>query len=128
MPVFWLATEDHDFAEVNHCLGLRQSNRPVRFEVNGRIGQQRPVGSIAIDSWPVEQLRASLAGLPFGDEVASAGGRSLPPGASMGEAFHRLLERLLKPYGFLFIDPLHPATRQACRADAAAAPFRWARI
>ena len=30
----------------------------------------------------------------------------------MGQAFHCMLERLLKPYGFLFLDPLHPKTRQ----------------
>ena len=30
----------------------------------------------------------------------------------MGSAFHGLLDRLLKPYGFLFLDPLHPTTRK----------------
>lgn len=30
----------------------------------------------------------------------------------MGQAFHCMLERLLKPYGFLFLDPLHPKARQ----------------
>lgn len=111
VPVFWLATEDHDFAEVNHAWGFNQSIRPVRFQVDGQSGG-RPVGSIAIDSWPVDKFRESVADMPFGAEVAGLVEEAYVPGASMGEAFHRLLSKLLKPYGFLFLDPLHPTTRQ----------------
>jgi bacillithiol biosynthesis cysteine-adding enzyme BshC len=112
VPVFWLATEDHDFAEVNHSWGFDQATRPVRYEVNGNSGSNRPVGSIAIDQWPLPELRSSLDGLPFGTEVANLVEEAYRPGVSLGTAFQRLLEPLLKPYGFLFIDPLHPATRK----------------
>ncbi len=112
VPVFWLATEDHDFAEVNHAWSFDHANRPRRFEVNGHSGNNRPVGSIAIDNWPVDEFRTSLAELPFGDEVASLLEETYSPGTSMGEACRRMLERLLKPYGFLFLDPLHPTTRK----------------
>ncbi len=112
VPVFWLATEDHDFAEVSHSWSFDQSVRPVRFEVNGHSGSNRPVGSIEIQQWPIEQLRASLAGLPYGEEVVKLVEEAYRPGASLGDAFQKLLEPLLKPYGFLFIDPLHPATRK----------------
>ena len=111
VPVFWLATEDHDFAEVNHAWGFDAATHPVKFAVTGPNGG-RPVGSIAVDSWPTADFRQSVADLPFGDEVASLVEEAYAPGASMGEAFHRLLSKLLKPYGFLFIDPLHPTTRQ----------------
>jgi bacillithiol synthase len=112
VPVFWLATEDHDFAEVNHAWSFDHANRPVRFEVNGHAGNNRPVGSIVIDKWPVEQFRASVAEFPFGAEVAKLVEETYSPGVSLGDACRRLLERLLQPYGFLFLDPLHPTTRQ----------------
>lgn len=112
VPMFWLATEDHDFAEVNHSWGFNQSREPVRFEVNGHAGGNRPVGNIEIASWPVEELRQSLSGLPFAEDVSQLIAETYRPGASLGAAFQSLLERLLKPYGFLFIDPLHPATRK----------------
>ena len=112
VPVFWLATEDHDFAEVNHAWSFDHANRPVRFEVNGHAGNNRPVGSIVIDKWPVEEFRASVADFPFGTEVADLVEETYRPGVSLGDACRRLLERLLQPYGFLFLDPLHPTTRQ----------------
>ena len=83
----------------------------MRFQVNGQNGG-RPVGAIAIDRWPADEFRQSVAAFPFGDEVASMVEEAYTPGASMGEAFHRLLSKLLKPYGFLFLDPLHPAVRE----------------
>src|SRR5207253_4879079 len=46
VPVFWLATEDHDFAEINHCFVFNGSHEPVRLEVAGGNGGQRPVGGI----------------------------------------------------------------------------------
>jgi bacillithiol biosynthesis cysteine-adding enzyme BshC len=112
VPVFWLATEDHDFAEVNHAWSFDHANRPVRFEVNGQGGNNRPVGFIVIVKWPVERFRASVAEFPFGAEVANLVEETYSPGVSLGDACRRLLERLLQPYGFLFLDPLHPTTRQ----------------
>jgi bacillithiol synthase len=112
VPVFWLATEDHDFAEVNHAWSFDHANQPVRFEVNGSAGDNRPVGSIEIDKWPVDAFRASVAEFPFGDEVAALVEETYSPGVTMGDACRRMLERLLQPYGFLFLDPLHPTTRK----------------
>lgn len=112
VPVFWLATEDHDFAEVNHAWGFDDAMHTVRYQVNGSSGAGRPVGDIAVEHWPIERLRASLSEFPHGAEVAALVEEAYKPGATMGQAFQQVLERLLKPYGFLFIDPLHPTTRQ----------------
>src|ERR1043166_7961029 len=37
VPVFWLATEDHDFAEVNHAWVFDASRTPVQVRVDGRV-------------------------------------------------------------------------------------------
>jgi bacillithiol synthase len=112
VPVFWLATEDHDFAEVNHSWIFDSANRSVQLKLDHLSVQDEPVGNIKIDRWPVAELRDSLREFPFAGEVASLVEETYTPGASMGEAFGNLLRRLLKPFGFLFIDPMHPATRQ----------------
>ncbi|MGE5648017.1 MAG: bacillithiol biosynthesis cysteine-adding enzyme BshC [Acidobacteriota bacterium] len=112
VPVFWLATEDHDFAEVNHAWVFNASNEPVRLAVEAPNGEHRPVGGIAIDAPPIEALRRALEGLPFGEEVTALVEEAYTPGATMGAAFAKLLARLLAGEGMLFFDPMHPASRR----------------
>jgi bacillithiol biosynthesis cysteine-adding enzyme BshC len=112
VPIFWLATEDHDFAEVNHCFVFNSGYDPVRLQVDGANEGQRPVGGIAIEHAPVEALREALRGFPFGEETATLVAEAYAPGATMGEAFERLLRSLLDKWGVLFVDPMKPAVRR----------------
>ncbi|HWY48874.1 MAG TPA: bacillithiol biosynthesis cysteine-adding enzyme BshC [Bryobacteraceae bacterium] len=113
VPVFWLATEDHDFAEVNHTFVFDASHRPIELSVNGS-GQaaERPVGRIPIAEPPVGQLREALAGFPNGEEVTQMVAESYRPGTSFGAAFQALIERLLSKHGLLFVDPLDESIRR----------------
>ena len=111
VPIFWLATEDHDFAEVNHAFVFDTAQRPIRLTIEGETSE-RPVGAIPIAAPPVAELRKVLAGFPHGDEVAEAVRAAYEPGATFGCAFQKLLERLLASQGLLFIDPLDEAVRR----------------
>jgi len=112
VPVFWLATEDHDFAEVNHawCFDARQT--PVLHTVPANGGGHRPVGGIAVANFPVDGLRRALAEFPFGEEVSAAVAESYSSGRTMGDAFLALLKRLLPGMGLLYLDPMQPAIRE----------------
>jgi bacillithiol biosynthesis cysteine-adding enzyme BshC len=66
---------------------------------------------------PIDALRQTLAGHPFGEEVSERIASSYADGVSFGEAFRRLLQGLLGKYGLLFLDPLSPGIRSL------AAPF-----
>ncbi len=113
VPVFWLATEDHDFAEVNHAWIFDGATQPVRIEAPGEMnGRQRPVGGIVLDRPPVDELAAVLSGLAHGDEVIAAVADAYRPGVTMGEAFRALLKTLLRKLDLIFLDPLDPAIRQ----------------
>ncbi|MEO7142836.1 MAG: bacillithiol biosynthesis cysteine-adding enzyme BshC [Bryobacteraceae bacterium] len=111
VPVFWLATEDHDFAEVGKVWIFDGAHQPVALEVAGPAGSQQPVGGIHLDSFPVAALEETLRPFPFGAEVAELVGRAYPAGATMGGAFKTLLRELLSQYGLLFVDPLCPELR-----------------
>ncbi len=117
VAIFWLATEDHDFAEVNHAWAFNGEMQPVGFSVDGHMGLDLPVGNIAIREWPVSGLRAALKGFPFSNDVMKLVEESYAPGQTMGGAFRALLEKLIGRFGLLFIDPLKPAVRKL------AAPF-----
>jgi bacillithiol synthase len=125
VPMFWLATEDHDVAEVNHTFVFGPDHGAVPLSVDVQGGSERPVGGISIPEPPLDRLREALAGFPYGQEVAEMVRLAYPPGATFGGAFRALLERLLEGRGLLFVDPLDesvrrlaaPLLREAVRQD-----------
>jgi bacillithiol biosynthesis cysteine-adding enzyme BshC len=126
VPVFWLATEDHDFAEVNHCWVFDQDNRPAKVQTRRAPVFEQPVGNAVLSSPPVDELREALREFPFGDEVCDMVADAYQPGRTMGEAFSALLKRLLAPYDLIHVDPMEPALRRlaapALRDTVLAAP------
>jgi bacillithiol biosynthesis cysteine-adding enzyme BshC len=131
VPVFWLATEDHDFAEVDHVWVFNADHRPAKVEAARSAGAQ-PVGGVALASPPVSQLRAAMDGLPFRDEVAALVEEAYHPGAAMGAAFGGLLRRLLERFDILQVDPMLAQFRElaapSLRQAVEAAPDLSARV
>ena len=117
VPIFWLATEDHDFAEVNEAWIYDAQFNPARLEAAARPGVNQPVGGIAIESFPLDDLTRLLAGLPFADDAIALARETYRPGVTFGEAFAALLDRLLKGFPILRVDPMLPEFRRL------AAPF-----
>ncbi len=112
VPVFWLATEDHDFAEIDHTWVFGADHRPVKLRVESpESNGTRPVGGLPMGDIPIEQLKSSLAGLPFADEAVALVERAYRPGETMGSAFAAFVRELFAPYGLLLIDPMTPAIR-----------------
>jgi bacillithiol synthase len=112
VPIFWLATEDHDFAEVNHTYVFDKDHRPIGVSVNGAAGTDRPVGTIPIAEPPIEKLQEILKAFPYGDDVVDLVRKTYRPGVTFGAGFQALLERLFEKFGFLFVNPLDEAVRQ----------------
>jgi bacillithiol biosynthesis cysteine-adding enzyme BshC len=112
VPMFWLATEDHDVAEVNHTFIFGPDHRPIQLSVDANGKSERPVGGIPIAAPPVDRLREVLAQFPYGQEVAEMVLVAYPAGVTFGGAFRALLERLLAGRGLLFVDPLDESVRR----------------
>jgi len=113
VPMFWLPTEDHDFAEVNHTFVFGPDHRPIELSVDGRAARsEQPTGTIPIEAPPVQQLRQAIAAFPYGEEVLAVVREAYPPGVTFGAGFQALLQRLLAKYGLLFVDPLDTAVRR----------------
>src|SRR5438552_3323335 len=94
VPTFWMATEDHDFAEVNHVWVFGADHRPAKIEMR-RSASAQPVGGVVLADPPVRDLRATMRDLPFGDEVSDLVEETYRAGSTMGAAFGELLRRLL---------------------------------
>ncbi len=110
VPVFWLATEDHDFAEVNHVFVYGPDHQVVKLEMRRSAGAQ-PVGTVTLADPPVRELRAAFHGLPFGEEVADVVEETYRGGSTMGASFGELLRRFLPRWDILQVDPMLPAFR-----------------
>ena len=125
VPAFWLATEDHDFAEVSHAWVCGADNQPAKVEMR-RSASAQPVGGVVLADPPVRELRAAMRTLPFCDEVADLVEETYRAGSTMGKAFGELLRRLLAEYDVLQVDPMLPAFRElaapAIRKAVEAAP------
>ena len=110
VPVFWLATEDHDFAEVNHCRVFSPGYFPSELRADAQASQQ-PVGTIALPHPPLAALAEALQGFPYGEEISALTAECYQPGATLGAAFRHLLQRLLSDFNLLYLDPLEPSIR-----------------
>ncbi|MGA3027542.1 MAG: bacillithiol biosynthesis cysteine-adding enzyme BshC [Bryobacteraceae bacterium] len=110
VPVFWLATEDHDFAEVNQAWVFDAARTPIELKAANANGN-RPVGTIPLESVPLAGLERALAGFPLADEVLAQVREAYVEGRSWGEAFRLLIERELGRHAVLYLDPLDEALR-----------------
>lgn len=117
VPVFWMATEDHDLAEADHCWVFGPAHQPHRLTARPRGLSGQPVGSLELESVPLDELKALLDGFPFAAELLNHVAAAYQPGRTLGEAFRTLFSTLLNGLDLIFFDPLDPAIRSA------AAPF-----
>jgi bacillithiol biosynthesis cysteine-adding enzyme BshC len=109
VPVFWLATEDHDLAEVNHIALPAEQGELERLtaEANAFDGQavaDAPVGRVKFG--PEMDAVVERAAALLGDsEVAAWLREAYRPGESLGSAFGLLFAKLFAEWGVILLDP-----------------------
>ena len=108
VPVFWLATDDTDFEEVNHIFFLSRNYRVMRLQLEDTRPAALAMSRVSLPD-SVSELTARLASeLPdteFKAEILSALQEAYQPGRNMGEAFGRWLMHLFKDFGLVLVDP-----------------------
>ena len=107
VPVFWLATSDHDLAEVNHV------------SIPGHDGLLRVLStsSHGVSNAPVSEVLLGDEILPALEEAAALLGDSQAtdllreayrPGQNLGSAFARLYAQLFAEWGVILLDASDP--------------------
>ncbi len=109
VPVFWMATEDHDLEEVRHATWFDQG-KLMRFELPVTEKAGRPVGQILLgpDVEPLVREAAELLTNQGSDLLAQFLIETYRPEESYGSAFGKLFARLFAPQGLILMDPLDP--------------------
>ena len=107
VPVFWMATEDHDVDEVRHTTWFHEG-RLHRFELPKPAEADIPVGRIPLGpeiSAIVQEATAMLAG-PESEHLSEVLKQAYTPAATYGSAFAHLFARVLAEEGLILLDPL----------------------
>jgi bacillithiol biosynthesis cysteine-adding enzyme BshC len=116
VPVFWIATEDHDFPEVAKAEFIGRDCRLAHVDVSSELHLEgQPVGRVRIDESINAVLNQLLELLPiseFTPDLEAILRDAWRPGRSYGEAFARMMTALLGSHGLIFLDPLDPRLKK----------------
>jgi bacillithiol biosynthesis cysteine-adding enzyme BshC len=109
VPMFWNASDDHDWAEVNHAFLLDGAGRSVRVEypIEAQFTGSS-VGEIALDRGAlsvIQQVSQLLAGQGFAPDVEALLLETAEVSSTFGEWFSRLMLLLFQRHGLLIVDP-----------------------
>lgn len=102
VPIFWMATEDHDFAEVDHVtVPSRHDLHRLQLKIRHALAQ--PVGGIVLDDeirGVVDQAAEFLGGTPLFEQLQDW----YAPGRTMASAFGSFIAQVFAPWGLIVID------------------------
>ena len=114
VPIFWLATYDHDLAEVNHVAlpnaeGILQTLTTTSHDVPGA-----PVSAVRLgdEILPVVEQVAALLG---DTEATNLLRETYRPGETMGTAFAKFFARLFADWGVIVLDASDPELHRIAR-------------
>ncbi len=116
VALFWVATEDHDYAEVSTATVLT-SEGPRSFDLGPDPEPLVPVGMRALSPAVEAVLRDMAAAVP-GERYArwlQLLASWYQPAARFGEAFCRAVAHMLGEHCPLLVDAMHPALKAAER-------------
>ncbi len=100
--IFWLASEDHDFAEINHVtFPARRDLRKLVYPVDS--SSVRPVGPIALDESILPLIDQAWELLGSSDAM-DALAESYKPGRTFAQAFADFYAKVFASQGLLVLD------------------------
>jgi bacillithiol biosynthesis cysteine-adding enzyme BshC len=111
VPVFWLATEDHDLDEVNDIGILSPDGHLERFSIPTHGDKDLPVGGVTFGK-EISEVVARAEGLLGESEAAKLLAECYRPGETFGTAFAKLFARLFADLGVVLLDGSDPELDQ----------------
>ena len=119
MPLFWVASDDHDWAEANHVHVVDGSDELVRVSLGGAsAGSPRPLGRTKLGgavAGALDRLAHALRRNDFHTRYMDGLRDIFVPAATMASAFTDLLCELLGDTPLGLVDAGHPLLKEACR-------------
>jgi len=119
VPMFWLATEDHDLEEIN-TVNFAAGDHLQKFTVNVPHREGAPVGSIAFTD-EITAATQQVEALFGKSEISELLAACYSKGETFGTAFAKFYTKVFSEMGVVFLNPLdqelhriaHPVLRAA---------------
>jgi bacillithiol biosynthesis cysteine-adding enzyme BshC len=104
VPVFWMASEDHDFEEINHTSLF---GKPIVWDQP----QGGPVGLYELEEWDIFKDAAAAY---FQSQLDSEVNQTLKKytGKNLSEATKSLVHALFSEYGLVIVEPNDPILKK----------------
>src|SRR5258708_2873725 len=110
VPIFWMATEDHDIDEIRHTTWFYEG-KLHKLILPPPAEEARPAGRVPLGveiEALLQEIEDSLTG-PSGFELLEILRSRYTPQDTYGSAFAKLFARLFSPHGLILLDPLNPS-------------------
>ena len=116
VPVFWIAAEDHDFAEVAKAELIGRDCQLKSVAVSEALHREGvPVGHVKLDesiNAVIDELFELLPASEFAADMKALVKSAWQPGRGYVDSFASMMTALLGRYGLIFLDPLDPELKQ----------------
>ncbi len=115
VPVFWIASEDSDLAEVDRASVLGRDGRLRELRLPGDENAKLPVSQVRLGegiSALLEDLAATLPESQFTPEILGALRAAYAPGRSYPAAFGAWMASLFSEKGLVLVDPSEPGLKR----------------
>jgi len=116
VPVFWIAAEDHDFAEVAKAEFIGRDCQLKSVAVSESLHREgQPVGQVRLDESidaVVNELFELLPASEFAGDMKTLVKKAWRPGLCYVDSFAAMMTALLGRYGLIFLDPLDPELKK----------------
>jgi bacillithiol biosynthesis cysteine-adding enzyme BshC len=109
VPVYWMATEDHDWAEINHFHTSDKDQFYWENEVNYAVGTVPTKGLENV----ANELKSIWESDVFGSELHSMFEKAYLNGLSLSEATRTLVHQLFGSYGLVILDAQDSALKKS---------------
>lgn len=119
LPVFWVASEDHDWEEANHAWLLDDQERPQRIEARpAEPPAGRPLFRVPLAGRDalLDQLADLIPDKGFGADCLEQVRAAYPERCTLPDGFTHLLRTWLGPLGLLVLRADEPALKEASAA------------
>ncbi|WP_181348923.1 bacillithiol biosynthesis cysteine-adding enzyme BshC [Thalassobacillus sp. CUG 92003] len=115
IPVFWIAGEDHDFAEINHVF-IPEQKQMRKLQTAQKVNERVAVSDLNLDQNETKQWLARMFGTlnetEYTKDLYRQLSHDIDHSKGFADFFARLVFRMFHHEGIVLMDSHHPSIRE----------------